>query len=81
MTQKRDWFVEAIEIAHGNKRQLKVNKNHVVALVNKLTEMATRFDKLNQLMVTAYENACEARRLRGLPIPPVPESLRGYVKP
>lgn len=79
MTLKRDWLKEAYEISAGN-RSIKVKKEHVLALVQSITELSQKTQKLHSIMHLAYSEACNSRKNRGLPMPPIPESLRPYIK-
>lgn len=76
---KRNWLKEAYEIHSGDKN-IKVKREHVIALVDSIAELAKKTQKLHSVMHLAYAEACKKRNAQGLPVPPVPESLRNYAK-
>jgi hypothetical protein len=69
---------EAYQIKSGV--SINPKKEHIFALVDVLNEMGCRLEKLNSLMNIAYQEACKNRQSKGLPIPPIPDSLKPYVK-
>lgn len=75
---EREWMKEAYLIAKGEK--LTVKKEHVKVLVELLEAMRRKSNQLEQVMLLAYQEACKTRKMKGLPIPPLPPSLQkgGY---
>lgn len=73
-TKRRQWLHEAHKIFQGD-QTIQPKRQHVVAAMSALVEFQMNTDKLRQLMKRVYQEAAEARKLKGLPVPPPPPGL------
>lgn len=79
MTRVRDWLKEAFDIASGESN-VNPKKKHVEALVIYIGDMAKKTQKLHSIMHLAYAETCKNRTAAGLPIPPLPDSLKSQIQ-
>jgi hypothetical protein len=70
---KRNWLKEAYMIAKG--MDIPPKKEHIQHVVNEIIAIRMEANKLRNVMMKAYDEACKRRKERGEPIPPPPPSL------